>query len=144
MAEWGRLDFVLTGLFLLLLPALQAVADDKWVDEYDRGVAAVRARNYEAGAEALQHAIVQLPNEGNAVRVRREIIVYVPHFWLGIAKLNLGDPDGALREWRISEEQGVVQNTIYYAQMREWVARAQSQTHRNSANAASATPNATP
>lgn len=123
-------------LLLLLLPALQVLADDRWVDEYNLGVAAVRAKNYQAGAEALQHAIVQMPNEGNAVRVRREIIVYVPHFWLGIAKLNLGDADGALREWRASEEQGVVQNTIYYPQMREWVARAQSQKQRNSENAA--------
>jgi tetratricopeptide (TPR) repeat protein len=123
-------------LVLLLLPALQVLADDKWVDEYDRGVAAVRAKSYEVGAEALQHAIAQMPNEGNAVRVRHEIIVYVPHFWLGIARLNLGDADGALREWRISEEQGVVQNTIYYSQMREWVARAQSQKQRNSENAA--------
>jgi tetratricopeptide (TPR) repeat protein len=133
----GLIGLRLAWLLVLLLPALQSLADDRWVDEYNLGVAAVRAKNWEAGAEALQHAIAQNPSEGNAVRVRREIIVYVPHFWLGIAKLNLGDADGALREWRISEEQGVVQNTIYYPQMREWVARAQSQKQRNSENAAS-------
>src|SRR5207247_351545 len=56
--------------------------------------------------------------------------------WLGIAKFNLGDLDGALREWKTSEEQGVVQNTPYYAQLREWVGRANSETQRRSENAA--------
>ena len=59
-----------------------------------------------------------------------------PHFWLGIAKLNLGDPDGALREWKISEEQGAIQNTPYFAQLRDLIGRANSEKQRRAEGAA--------
>jgi hypothetical protein len=121
---------------LLLVFALTASAADKWYDSYDRGVAAVNARNYKAGADALQKAIAEMPNEGTNVRAKSSLITYVPHFWLGIAKFNLGDVDGALREWRISEEQGVLARTQYYAQMKDWVARAQAEKQRNAQTAA--------
>src|SRR4051812_27360740 len=96
----------------------------RWYEAYNAGVNAVRAKNYQAGAEQLSAAIAEMPAESGAARAGNTIITYTPHFWLGIARFNLGDPDGALREWKISEDQGVVQNTPYYAQLREWVARA--------------------
>ena len=108
----------------------------KWYESYDVGVNAVRAKNYQAGAEALSRAIAEMPLETGAARAGNQIITYTPHFWLGIAKFNLGDVDGALREWRVSEEQGVVQNTPYYAQLREWVARANAEKQRRAENAA--------
>jgi hypothetical protein len=108
----------------------------KWYEAYSFGVNAVRAKNYQAGADALAAAIAEMPNESAAVRARNEIITYTPHFWLGIAKFNLGDLDGALREWKTSEEQGVVQNTPYYAQLRDWVARANAEKQRHAENAA--------
>ena len=111
-------------------------APEKWTDAYDRGVKAVNARNYKVAAEALQKAIAEMPNEASNVRVRNTLITYVPHFWLGIARLNLGDADGALREWRISEEQGVVARTDYYARMKDWIARAQDEKTRNADTAA--------
>lgn len=116
-------------LALCALPAL--AAGDKWAEAYNRGIAAVRAHNYAAAADDLQRAIGEMPAESGAVRVRNEIITYVPHFWLGIAKYNLGDIDGCLREMKTSEEQGVVQSTQYYAQLREWVSRAQAQKKRD-------------
>lgn len=121
---------------IMLLIAVPALAADKWWDYYNRGVAAVRAKNYEAGADQLQRCIAEMPAESGSARARNDIITYVPHFWLGIAKFNLGDVDGSLREWKISEEQGVVQSTQYYAQLREWVARAQSQKQHNAESAA--------
>jgi hypothetical protein len=120
---------------LLLLAAIPAHAAEKWYEAYARGVQAINAKNYSAAAEALQRSISEMPNESNAARTRRDTIVYVPHFWLGIAKFNLGDVEGALREWRTSEEQGVVQNTDYYARMREWVARAQAEKQRSAQTA---------
>lgn len=125
----------LTLLLLVALPAL--AAPEKWYEAYDRGVSAVRSKNYEAAAEALGRAVAEMPAESGAVRARNEIITYTPHFWLGIAKFNLGDLDGALREWKTSEEQGVVQNTPYYAQLRDWVARANAEKVRRSEIAAS-------
>ncbi len=121
---------------IILVFAASASAAEKWWDFYNRGVNAVRAKNYDAAVEALQRSLAEMPNENGAARARNEIIVYVPHFWLGIAKFNLGDADAALREWKISEEQGVVQSTPYYAQLRDWVARAQSQQQHNLETAA--------
>jgi hypothetical protein len=122
-------------LFVLLLLIATATtlsaAPEKWWDAYSRGVAAVNAKNYKAAADALQKSIAEMPNEGTNVRTHKELITYVPHFWLGIAKLNLGDADGALREWRICEEQGVVGRTDYYARMKDWIARAQVEKQRN-------------
>lgn len=127
------------ALALLLIVALPAfAAPEKWWEAYARGVAAVNARNYKAAAEALQKSIAEMPNEGTSVRTRKELITYVPHFWLGIAKFNLGDTDGAMREWRISEDQGVVARTEYYARMKDWIARAQTEKQRDAQDSASA------
>lgn len=124
-------------LVFLLLATPVFAAPEKWFEAYDRGVTAVNARNYKAGAEALQKAIAEMPNEGTNVRAKNALITYVPHFWLGIAKFNLGDAEGALREWRICEEQGVVARTDYYAKMKDWVSRAQTERQRNAQTAAS-------
>jgi tetratricopeptide (TPR) repeat protein len=120
---------------LLLLAAIPAAAAEKWYEAYTRGVQAINAKNYSAAAEALQRSISEMPTESNAARTRRDTIVYVPHFWLGIAKFNLGDVDGALREFRSSEDQGVIQNTDYYARMREWIGRAQAEKQRSAQTA---------
>jgi tetratricopeptide (TPR) repeat protein len=125
-------------LALLLLLALPAfAAPEKWFEAYDRGVTAVNAKNYKVAADALQRAIAEMPNEGTGLRAKNSLITYVPHFWLGIAKFNLGDVDGALREWRISDEQGVLARTDYYASMKNWVARAQNEKVRLAQAAAS-------
>ena len=121
--------------FLLLL-ALPAIAAEKWPEAYNHGVDLVRAGKYQAGAQALQHAVEEAPEENAAARVRDQIFTYTPHFWLGIARLNLGDPDGALREWKISEDQGAVQNTPYYAQLRDLIGRANAQKQRRAEGAA--------
>jgi hypothetical protein len=121
---------------LLLLIALPAMAAETWFVAYNRGVDLVRAGKYQMGAQALQHAIDEAPQENAAARVRDQIFTYTPHFWLGIARLNLGDPDAALREWTISENQGAVQNTPYYAQLRDLIGRANSQKQRRAEGAA--------
>jgi hypothetical protein len=117
-------------LVLFVLAAWPALAEEKWLDAYNRGISAVRANNFQAGALALQKAIEEMPQENAAQRVRDQIFTYVPHFWLGIAKLNLGDPDGALREWRTSEEQGAIRSTPYFAQLQELIGRANSAKQR--------------
>lgn len=125
-----RLVFVAVLLF-----AVGANAAEKWYEAYARGVQAVNTKNYSVAAEALQRSISEMPNEDKSARTRRDNIVYVPHFWLGIAKINLGDIDGALREFKTSEDQGVIQNTDYYARMREWVARAQAEKQKSAQQA---------
>lgn len=114
-----------------------AAPPEKWWDNYQRGVAAVNGRNYKAGADALTNAIAERPTEGTSIRVGNQIVTYTPHFFLGIAKFNLGDVDAALREWRISEEQGAITRTEYYSNLKDWVARAQTEKQRNAQSAAS-------
>jgi hypothetical protein len=99
-------------------------------------VSLVRAGNFQAGAQAQQHAVDEMPAENAAQRVRDQIFTYTPHFWLGIARLNLGDPDAALREWKVSEDQGAIQNTPYYAQLRDLIGRANSEKQRRAEGAA--------
>jgi len=118
------------ALIALVIVAMPAMAAEKWWDFYNRGVNAVRTKNYDVAVTALQRSLAEMPSESGSARARNESIVYVPHFWLGIAKFNLGDVDGALREWRTSDEQGAVQSTQYYSQLRDWVARAQQQKQR--------------
>jgi tetratricopeptide (TPR) repeat protein len=120
---------------LILLIAAPALGQS-WYDAYNRGVAAVRAKNYPAAAEALQAAIREMPSESAKLRANREFITYLPHMWLGIARAGMNDPDAALAEFRISEEQGVVQGTTFYAQMKDWAARAQQQKKDAAQNAA--------
>ncbi len=121
---------------MLFLGAIPALAAENWVEAYNRGVSQVRASNFQAGAQSLQRAIDEMPEENAAAHVRDQIFTYTPHFWLGIARLNSGDPDGALREWKISEDQGAIKNTPYFAQLRALIARANSDKQRRAEGAA--------
>jgi tetratricopeptide (TPR) repeat protein len=103
---------------------------EHWWDAYKRGVAAIGAKNYQVGIEAMQRALTEMPSENVNAHARDETIVYVPHYWIGFAKLNLGDFDGAMRELRTSEEQGAIQNSDYYARLRDAVARVNAEKAR--------------
>lgn len=122
---------------LLLLASTALAAAEKWWDSYNRGVAAVNGKNYQLAASLLQKAIAEQPGESTSIRAGKSIITYVPHFWLGIAKMELGDTDGALREWRICEEQGAVARTAYYSKMKDWIAKAQREKQRAAHSAVS-------
>ena len=121
---------------LLLVTVPLFAAPEKWWDSYNRGVKAVNAAKYAEAIPALQKTIAEMPAESTAARTKKEIIIYVPHFWLGIAKFNNGDVDGALQEWKISEEQGAIVKTEYYSKLRDWVSRAQAEKVRNAQAAA--------
>jgi hypothetical protein len=121
---------------IAIVVALPVAAAEKWWEAYDRGVKAVNAKQYQAGSDELQAAIAEVPNENTAIRARNQIITYVPHFFLGIARFNLGDVDGAMREWKTSEDQAAIQNTDYYAALKEWVARGKTEKQRLAQNGA--------
>lgn len=119
---------LLALLVLTLTPTLRAA--DKWSDFYNRGVAASQAGDWKTVSDQMQKSIALKPVEEQSARVRNDLIVYVPHFWLGIAKVNLNDPDAALSEFQLSQTQGVVQNTTYYSELRKWVSQAQQARQR--------------
>lgn len=97
---------------LLVIAAIAVVA----MNAYQRGVKAVQTKDYATAIDQLQRALAAAPNEAAN---------YLPHFWLGIARYETHDYDGALRDWKASEDQGVVQGSEYYARMREFMAQAQ-------------------
>ena len=131
------------ALALLLVAAQASAAPEKWWEAYNRGTAAVNARRYADAVSALQIAIAGNPNEGTEVKVGTTIIgSYLPHFWMGIAKYNTGEVDVALREWRISEEQGAVARTPYYSQLKNWIQRGQTEKQRLAEQAAAGPRNA--
>ena len=126
------------ALLVLLFAANTFAADPKWLENYTKGVAAVNAGRYAEGAPLLAKAIAERPMEGTELKISMTTVAaYTPHFWLGIARYNLGEVDAALREWRISEEQGAIARTPYYARLRDWVARAQTEKQLQAEKAAS-------
>jgi hypothetical protein len=129
---------LLCAVALLLAGAAGAAAEDWW-DFYGRGLAATQRSDWANVASQMQRAVALKNEEELAARAKNNIIVYVPHFWLGIARFNLGDTDGALRELRLSESQGVVQRTQYYPQLKAWTSRAENEQQRTIA--AQAAPN---
>ncbi|HUP50763.1 MAG TPA: hypothetical protein VNA04_18460 [Thermoanaerobaculia bacterium] len=129
----------IAALIVLLLAAVPAASAERWWEAYNRGVKAVNAQQWDVAVSALEAAIAAAPAENNAARVRNTALVYVPHFWLGVARFHLGDIDGALREWKISESQGAIARTEHYPRLREWISKAQSEKKRDAADAAAAT-----
>lgn len=115
------------AVVLIVLAAGPLLAADKWWDFYKRGNAATRTNDWSTVSEQMQQAIAEKPSEEFAARARNEILLYVPHFWLGVAKANLGDADGALAEFRTSESMGVVQRTQYWPELRKWRSYAETQ-----------------
>jgi hypothetical protein len=115
------------ALFILILAAAPLFAADKWWDFYKRGTAAAQTNEWASVSQNMQRAIAEKPSEELSARARNEILLYVPHFWLGVAKANSGDPDGALAEFRTSESMGVVQRTQYWSDLRKWRSHAEGQ-----------------
>ena len=123
------------AVIALVFIALPLAAAEKWWDIYKRGVAAVQSGSYQAGVESLQRSLAESPNEAASMRPRNETFSYVPHYWIGVAKFQMGDADAAMREWRTSEEQGAIQKTPLYADLRVWMGKAQSQKQHASESA---------
>jgi len=113
--------------FAVLLITSNVMAADKWWDYYKRGTAAIARSDWSTVADQMSKSIALKGEEDLAAKARNEILVYVPHFWLGIARFNLGDVEAAIREWDISQAQGVVQKTQYYPDLRSYLVRAQAQ-----------------
>lgn len=122
---------------VLVLSAFGALAQgEAWWNAYQRGVTALGGGNHQLAAEQLQKAIAEKPEESATARVGNETNIYVPHFWLGIARYHLGDIEAALREFRMSEEHGAIRNTRYAADLRAWRDRAEKELAKAAGNRA--------
>lgn len=128
------------ALLLLLAMALCAAplsGADGWGDHYKRGLAAVKAQDWATVRSAMESAIALKPVAQKPARWKNETMTYVPHFYLGIALFELGDVDGSLEAFRVSESQGVIQRDALWADQRRWEARAQQEKGRSAVEAAS-------
>jgi len=132
----------MVGLVLLLVGVAPARAAEKWWDFYKRGLAAVQKEDWNTVSSQMQKSISLSNHEELAAKARNEVLVYVPHFWLGIARLKLGDVEGALTELQTSQTQGVIQRTQYYSDLRVWLSRAQSQKSKQTSDVSAGSRNA--
>ena len=109
-------------LILALGLTSAAAADSDWADAYRRGLHASAAENYPEAIEEFRHAIAGRPMEFiDEQHPINGIPIYLPHSFLGAAKLRFGDAEGALAEFKISEQQGVVaQHANYAEQQSRW------------------------
>ena len=109
----GRAAAALLGLALLSSPAR---ADYK--ETYRRAVEAVDRKRWPEVARLMREAIAENPREGERVKLYGlRFEAYVPHFYLGLALLNTGDCEGAVKAFDASEAAGAIRGTPRYAEL---------------------------
>lgn len=82
-----------------LLLAIAGIASGSWYDDYDAGLKAVRAGNWNAVVTSMTAAIRQNGNEGNRVKTYgMDFRNYHPYYYRGVAYLNLGKYDQAVAD----------------------------------------------
>jgi tetratricopeptide (TPR) repeat protein len=126
---------VRTAVLTLLIAALALVAQGQTdhVRPYLEGLQAEESGQWPTVVLKMSEAIAHQPQEMRSLRVRAGVIAYVPHFWLGIAYASLERWEESLHELKISEQQGVIQSTTHFAQLRSTKSRAESQIASRSA-----------
>src|SRR5262250_4017096 len=104
------------GILLLSAAALAKAADYR--DSYAKGIAAIERKDWQDAARALREAIGANPKEGGRVLLYgMRYSAYLPHYQLGLALSRLGDCDGALREWRESDNQAAIRSLSEYKEL---------------------------
>lgn len=82
---------------LLLTLALASSAHASWYDDYDAGLAAARAGNWNTVITRMTAAIKGNPNENNKARTYGAIFInYHPYYYRGVAFLNVGRYEQAI------------------------------------------------
>ena len=112
--------------FLFALTS-QLVAGDSWSSLYVKGVAAADKKEWATTADTMQRAIaLNAKEDANARLGSQRNLPYVPYYYLGISRIALGDAARGIEALKTSESQGAVQKTIYYADLRQSLTRAES------------------
>ncbi len=79
-------------------------------DSYLEGVDAAGAGDWQKAGRAMEQAIAEEPRESERIRFYgMRFGSYVPYYYLGVARSQLGDCEGALEAWEVSTSQGVIQ-----------------------------------
>lgn len=108
----SRLALGMVSLLVLIMTTGREVSAQER-SSYRRAVRAVESGSWETAAELLQAAIAEDPQE-------RERLIgkpYLPHYYLGVARLELGNCRQALAAFGESLAQGVVQGSKMIADL---------------------------
>lgn len=111
------------GFAPLVLAAAVAAAGPVRADpaeSYRQGLAAIEAGSWAAVARWMGEAIAEQPGESRRIALDgNRFANYLPHYYLGVARYQLGDCAGALRAWEASTSQGVVQGLDEYGMLQQ-------------------------
>jgi hypothetical protein len=103
------------ALLILVLP-IPAHADYK--ESYRKGMEAVDRKQWAEAAKRMQEALAENPKEGESIRLYgSRFETYLPYFYLGLALVNTGNCDGAVKAFATSEEQGAIGSTPKRAEL---------------------------
>lgn len=84
---------------LLFTLALASTASASWYDDYDEGLAAARAGNWNTVITKMSAAIKGNPTENNKARTYGAIFInYHPYYYRGVAYLNVGRYEQAISD----------------------------------------------
>lgn len=79
-------------------------------EDYTEALEALKGERWSKAKELLEAAVALEPTEDKAVRMYGSIPdPYLPHYYLGVVLDELGDCEGALREWQLSEADQAIQ-----------------------------------
>lgn len=91
---------VRTFAVAVLLLSLATAAHASWYDDYDAGLAAARAGNWNVVVQKMSAAIKGNPTESNKARTYGAIFInYHPYYYRGVAYLNLGKYEQAVSDF---------------------------------------------
>ncbi len=102
-----RVRVLSIAFFVALLTAGAALAS--WYDDYDAGLNAVRKGQWSVAVQKMTAAISAHDKESNNERTYGAIFInYHPHYYRGVAYLNLGKYDQAISEFEKTSGAGEV------------------------------------
>lgn len=124
----------LSVLLVIFASTMTAAPNSGWIDHYQQGRAAYSEGRWGDAADAMERALAENPTEQISVRVRSESISYVPHFWLGLSQLKLGETAKARASLSRSESQSVIQKTTHYTELRRALSQVEQVETKRSSN----------
>ena len=102
----------------------QATGDYREV--YRKAIDAKNRKRWDEAAKLFKDALA-LRGTDNGERINisgfGNIEPYVPHFYLGVAQMNLKDCQAAMVNWNISEKDGSIQKTSLYGSLKDYRAQ---------------------
>jgi tetratricopeptide (TPR) repeat protein len=102
-----RARFFCIALLVTLITAGTALAS--WYDDYDAGLTAVRKGQWSVAVQKMTAAINAHDKEGNAERAYGALFYnYHPHYYRGVAYLNLGKYEQAITDFEKTSGAGEV------------------------------------